>query len=114
MIFASISLTTLAPLVLVWMQWFDTVDPMWYYIASSLIGMVIFSAMSLIRTDEYRATSYAIILAGFYAGFSLALSSVSIIVTVSALGALVCVKRCQKMQSDGIIKYSVWNLTRRQ
>lgn len=103
MIIASISLTTLAPLVLVWMQWFDTVDPMWYYIANSLVGMVnymsiIFAAMSDIIPDEYRAASYAIILAGFYAGFSLAPSfallmshfQVSVLSLLFTLGALVC------------------------
>jgi DHA1 family tetracycline resistance protein-like MFS transporter len=103
MIIASVSLTTLSPLVLVWMQWFDTVDPIFYYIANSLVGMVnyisiIFAAMSDTIPDEYRAASYAIILAGFYAGFALAPSfallmshfQVSILSLVFMLGALVC------------------------
>lgn len=69
-------LYTLSPLVLVCMQVFDTMSPIYYYIASALVGAVSYMSITFaILTDtipkEYRASSFGIIMAAFYGGYAL-------------------------------------------
>jgi MFS family permease len=70
-------LSTLSPLVLVLMQIIPALQPGWYYLASSSVGIVnymsiMFAAISDVVPEELRAPSFAIMLAGWYSGFALA------------------------------------------
>jgi DHA1 family tetracycline resistance protein-like MFS transporter len=74
---ASIFLCTLPPMVLLLMQKIPSMDPMWYYLANSIVGVVnyisiTFAALSDSMPEEFRAPSFALIMAGFYGGFALA------------------------------------------
>ena len=67
---------TLAPIVLVGMEFSPTMEPIYYYVASSLIGAVSYSSIAFaIISDsvleEYRTASFGVIMAGFYSGFCL-------------------------------------------
>jgi MFS family permease len=69
-------LSTLSPLVLVLMQIIPALQPRWYYLASSSVGIVnymsiMFAAISDVVPEELRAPSFAIMLAGWYSGFAL-------------------------------------------
>ncbi len=73
----SILLFCCPPVALVLMQSISTLNPWWYYTANSMTGVVsylaiIFSALSDISMEKYRAASFAIIMAGFYSGFCFA------------------------------------------
>jgi MFS family permease len=77
MILWSVGLATVAPLVLVGMQQWDQWTPFWYYGACALIGFVsylsmVFASLSDVIPEHYRASAYAIILAGFYGGYAVA------------------------------------------
>ena len=67
---------TLAPIVLVGMEFFPTIEPVYYYVTNSLIGAVSYSSIAFaIISDsvleEYRTASFGVIMAGFYCGFCL-------------------------------------------
>lgn len=69
-------LATLPPLVLVIMQIIPSLQPIWYYLASSSVGIInymsiMFAAISDVVPEELRAPSFAIMLAGWYSGFAL-------------------------------------------
>jgi DHA1 family tetracycline resistance protein-like MFS transporter len=71
----SMFLCMLAPAVLVLMQVIPTIRPMWYYLANSTVGVIssmsiTFAALSDTMPEEFRAPSFALILAGFYSGFA--------------------------------------------
>jgi MFS family permease len=73
----SIFLCTLPPLVLLLMQKISSMDPVWYYLANSSVGIInyisiTFAALSDSMSEEFRAPSFALIMAGFYSGFALA------------------------------------------
>ena len=77
MLIASIIVNAVAPLVLVLMEWMNTMDPVWFYLANSVSGVVsylpiVFAALSDNLPEEYRAPGYALILAAFYGGYALA------------------------------------------
>jgi Na+/melibiose symporter-like transporter len=73
---------------------------LWYYISNSIIGIInytsiVFAALSDTMPEEFRAASFAMILAGFYGGFALAPSlpllmshfQVSLLSSILVLGA---------------------------
>lgn len=67
---------TFAPLTLVAMELYPTMQPVYYYLASCLIGIISYSSISFaIISDsvpeEFRTASFGIIMAGFYSGFCL-------------------------------------------
>lgn len=67
---------SLGPMVLVWMQLCPTTNPLFYYIASSLIGVVsymsiAFAILSDCMPEEFRTASFGVVMAGFYGGFAL-------------------------------------------
>eukprot|EP00980_Cylindrotheca_fusiformis_P008561 scaffold1820_cov129-Cylindrotheca_fusiformis.AAC.2 len=69
-------LATLSPLVLVLMQIIPSMSPVWYYSASSSVGVInymsiMFAAISDVVPDKDRAPCFAIMLAGWYSGFAL-------------------------------------------
>ena len=79
-----IFLNTLAPLMLLLMQISSskssstkfTIHPLWYYVASSIVGLVnyqsiMFAALSDSMPEKYRAPTFALTLGGFYGGFAL-------------------------------------------
>ena len=73
----SVGLYTIAPIMLVLLQYFDTMNPGWYYLSVSLIGIVnylsmTFATLSDVIPEEFRAAAYAIVMAGFYFGLALA------------------------------------------
>jgi MFS transporter, DHA1 family, tetracycline resistance protein len=77
MLIASILVNATAPFVLVLMEWMNTMDPLWFYLANSISGVVsylpiVFAALSDNLPEEYRAPGYALILAAFYGGFAIA------------------------------------------
>jgi MFS family permease len=76
-----IFLFVLAPAVLVVMQHVPRLNPIFYFAANSSIGLVsyisiIFAAMADSSNQKFRAASFAMIMAGFYAGFCIAPSIV--------------------------------------
>jgi MFS transporter, DHA1 family, tetracycline resistance protein len=101
MFILSIFTYTLGPLVLVAMQLFPTMEPIYYYIASSVVGAISYFSISFaILSDsvleKHRTASFGVIMAGFYFGFSLSpvlallfshihVSVLSAVLTVSAL-----------------------------
>lgn len=66
---------TLGPIVLVLMQVCPGMDPIFYYLANSMIGVISYMSIAFaILTDsmpeEYRAPSFGIVMAAFYGGFA--------------------------------------------
>jgi DHA1 family tetracycline resistance protein-like MFS transporter len=66
---------TLGPMVLVLMQVFPHMDPIFFYLANSLIGVVSYMGLSFAilsdsMPEEYRAPSFGLVMAGFYGGFA--------------------------------------------
>ena len=103
----SIFLCTLAPIVLVVLQIMPKLHPLWYYLASSIVGTisyigVMFAALSDTIPEEFRASSFALIMAGFYSGYALAPSTallmdhfqVSVVSAVLAFAAFVFTLAC--------------------
>lgn len=100
MLIISICLSTLSPAVFVMMQMIKPMDPFYYYLANSVGGSInyiaiIFAALSDTIPEEFRAASFALIMAGFYGGFALAPTlpllmnhfQVSIVSFILSLGA---------------------------
>jgi MFS family permease len=76
-----IVLFSLAPTVLVIMQHVPKLHPLFYFAANSSIGLVsymsiIFAAMADSSHPKFRAASFAMLMAGFHAGFCIAPSIV--------------------------------------
>jgi DHA1 family tetracycline resistance protein-like MFS transporter len=76
MLIFGIILSTLSPMVLVLMLIIPTIDPFWFYVANSIVGFVssisiMFAALSDSMPEEFRAQSFAMILAGAYGAFTL-------------------------------------------
>jgi hypothetical protein len=83
------------------MQLLPTMEPIFYYLASSFIGAISYSsiAFAIISdsvSEEYRTTSFGVIMAGFYSGFCLSpvlalllshieVSILSAVLTIAAL-----------------------------
>lgn len=68
-------LSTLCPLVLVGMAVVQSLDPLWYFIAFALIGVVNFmsigfSMLSDVIPPHYRAPSFGLFISAYYLGFS--------------------------------------------
>lgn len=77
MIALSVSLSILPALVLVVMVHQPTFNPLWFFIANSLGGVVnylslIFASLSDIFDEELRTAANGLILAAFYGGYALA------------------------------------------
>lgn len=71
----SMFLSLLSPLVLVTMQVTPSLDPVWYFIAFALIGLVnfmsiSFSMLSDIMPPHYRAPSFGLFISSWYLGFA--------------------------------------------
>jgi DHA1 family tetracycline resistance protein-like MFS transporter len=70
----SVFLSILSPAVLVLMQLSNRIDPLWYFISFSLVGLVNFisigfSMLSDVIPPHYRAPSFGLFVSSFYLGF---------------------------------------------
>lgn len=92
-----IGLSLLAPLNLVLMQLFDTMDPFLYYASHAISGLVSWfaialSALSDVMPPMWRAPSFGLVAAGFSLGFALspilAVYLSHLVVSLFALGIL--------------------------
>jgi DHA1 family tetracycline resistance protein-like MFS transporter len=77
LLLVSIFLNTLVPVSVVALEVVEWMDPVWYYAANALPGVVsypslIFAMLSDACPEEHRAGRFATNLAGFYGGFALA------------------------------------------
>jgi MFS family permease len=95
---ASILLFCCPPAALVLMQRIPTLDPFWYYASNSMTGLVaylavIFSSLSDVSMEKYRAATFATIMAGFYSGFCFAPSLCLFLSheSVSCLSLILCI-----------------------
>jgi DHA1 family tetracycline resistance protein-like MFS transporter len=91
----AISLFMLSPIALVTLQRIPTMDPAWFYAADSTTGLVnfmslIFASMSDCMPEEFRAASFAAIMAGFYCGYAVG-PSLSLLMSHEAASWLSCV-----------------------
>jgi len=72
-----ILLACLSPLCLVLLQLDSNMSPNWYYVASSLSGLINWSAVSFsavadVMPPKWRAPSFGLLLAGYSMGFAVA------------------------------------------
>jgi MFS family permease len=76
MIILGVSLSCIAPIMLVSMELFPSMSPIWYYIANGSTGLINWLAVALssvadILRPQYRASGFGLILACFSLGFAL-------------------------------------------
>jgi len=65
----------LTPMMLIWIQLDSSISPFWYYAGSAINGVVNWmaiatSSLSDVIPKEYRASSFALLIAGFSLGFA--------------------------------------------
>ncbi len=77
LLLVSVFLNALVPAALVAMELIETLDPFWYYATNSATGFIsfpsmVFAMMSDDCPEDQRAGRFAVNMAGFYVGFSIA------------------------------------------
>lgn len=91
----AISLFMLSPITFLIIQRIPSMDPAWFYAADSSTGLVnflslVFASMSDCMPEEFRAGSFAAIMAGFYCGYAVG-PSLTLLMSHEAASWLSCV-----------------------